>query len=39
VGDLSAEGAVVHEKDFKILGVMHNEFFESIGKIVLGSII
>ena len=39
MGDLSAEGTIVHQKDVKILGVVHNEFFESVGKIVLGSVI
>ena len=39
MGDLSTEGAVVHEKDFKILGVVDDELFESVGKIVFGGVV
>lgn len=39
MGDLGAEGSVVHEEDIKIFGVVDNEFFESVWKIVLGSVV
>ena len=39
MGDLSAEGAVVHEKDVEVCGVVHDEFLESVGKEELGGVV
>jgi hypothetical protein len=39
MSNFSTEGTVVHQKDFKILGVVYNEFFKAVGKKVLGSVI
>jgi len=39
VGDLSAEGSVVHKEDIQIFSVVNNEFFKSVRKIVLGGFV
>ncbi len=39
MSNLSAEGAVVHEEDVKILGVVDNKLLEAVGKIVLGCVV
>lgn len=31
VGDLSTKSAIIHEKDFKILGVVDEELLEPVG--------
>jgi hypothetical protein len=37
--DFSAEGAVVHEEDVEVLGVVDEELLESVGEEVLGGVV
>lgn len=39
VCDLSTEGAVVHEEDVEVLGIMDEKLLESVGEEVLGGIV
>ena len=39
VRNFSAEGAVVHEEDIKILDIVNNKLLETVGKEVLGGIV
>lgn len=36
MGDFCTKSSIVHEKNIQILGVMHKEFLETIGKMVSG---
>ncbi len=39
MGDLGAEGSVVHEEDVEVLGVVNDEFLQAVGKEKLGGVV
>ena len=39
VCDFSAEGSVVHEKNFEIFGIVDDELLEAVGEVVLGGVV
>jgi hypothetical protein len=39
MSDLGAECSVIHEQNFKIFGVVHDKFFETIWQEILGGVI
>ena len=39
VCDFSAEGSVVHEKNFEIFDIVDDELLEAVGEVVLGGVV